>query len=70
MLPKVVSDKVGFFKFKISNKVKQKIYKQILLMDFKNLMKKIGEPKVLRHLLNFCDFQLKIFRLGYGLKSL
>ncbi len=40
-------------------------------MDFKNLKKNIGEPKVLRFLPNVCDFQKEnIGTLGYGLKNL
>ncbi len=37
-------------------------------MDFKNLKKKIREPKVSRLLLNVCDFQ-KNHTLGFGFKN-
>ncbi len=52
MLPKIVFDKIEFFKFKIINNFKQNIdetdfqYNQPYQhMDFKNLKKKIREPK-------------------------
>ncbi len=34
-------------------------------MDFKNLKKKIREPKVWRLLTNVCDFQKENHTLGY-----
>ncbi len=37
---------------------------------FKNLKKKIREPKVLRLLLNVCDFQKENQNLGYGFENL
>ncbi len=39
-------------------------------MDFKNLKKKIREPKVSRLLPNLCDLLRKIHRLGYRFKNL
>jgi hypothetical protein len=39
-------------------------------MDFKNLKKTIGEPKVSRLLQNFCDLQKENNTLGYGFKNL
>ncbi len=39
-------------------------------MDFKNLKKKIREPKVSRLLPNVCDFQKQSNTLGYGFKNL
>jgi hypothetical protein len=68
MLPKVVFDKTMFVKFKISNNLKQNIDetnskqkksigKSIPAYGFKNLKKKIREPKVSRLLSNLCDFQ-------------
>jgi hypothetical protein len=39
-------------------------------MDFKNLKKKIREPKVSRLLPNVCDFQKENHTLGYGLKNI
>jgi hypothetical protein len=39
-------------------------------MDFKNLKKKIREPKVSRFLPNACDFQKENHTLGYGFKNL
>ncbi len=41
-------------------------------MNFKDLKKKSHEPKVLRLLLNVCDFQKELipYTLGYGFKNL
>jgi hypothetical protein len=38
-------------------------------MDFKNLKKKIREPKVSRLLPNVCDFPEENHTLGYGFKK-
>jgi hypothetical protein len=38
-------------------------------MDFKNLMKKICKPKVLRLLPNVCDLEKENHTLGYGFKN-
>jgi hypothetical protein len=69
MLPKVVFNKTVFVKFKISNNSKQhmdetdskqpKIYRKIKPMDFKNLKKKIREPKVSRLLPKSSGFPIK-----------
>jgi hypothetical protein len=39
-------------------------------MDFKNLKKKILEPKGSRLLPNVCDFQKENYTLGYVFKNL
>jgi hypothetical protein len=39
-------------------------------MDFKNIKKKIREPKVSRLLPNISDFQKENHNLGYGFKNL
>jgi hypothetical protein len=71
MLQKVVFALTDFVKFKIGNNFKQnigetdskqpKIHRKIHTnpMDFKNLKKKIREPKVSRLLRNLCDFRKK-----------
>jgi hypothetical protein len=71
MPPKIVFDKIEFVKLKIINNFKQNtdetdfqnnqkcIENPYQHMDFKNLQKKIREPKVLRLLPNLCNFQKK-----------
>jgi hypothetical protein len=44
--------------------------KSIQPMDFKNLKKKIREPKVSKLLPNVCEFQKENHTLGYGYKHL
>jgi hypothetical protein len=39
-------------------------------MDFKNLKKKICEPKSLETFANVCNFQKENHTLGYGFKNL
>ncbi len=39
-------------------------------MDFKNLKKKMHEPKLLRLLSNVCDFHKENHTLEYGFKNL
>jgi hypothetical protein len=46
------------------------IGKSILTYRFKNLNKKVREPKVSRLLPNVCDFQNENHTLGYGFKNL
>jgi hypothetical protein len=72
MLPSAVYDLTAFVNFKISNNFKQTLMKQIKNnqiqyplenpsqpMDFKNLKKKIREPKVSRLLPNLCVISKK-----------
>jgi hypothetical protein len=72
-----------FLKFKISNNFKQTIDekhskqpniqsvgKSIPAYGFKNLKKKISEPKVSRLLPNVCNFQKENNIIGYGFKNL
>jgi hypothetical protein len=71
MLLKVVFDKTAFKTFKISNNFKtlMKHFKTTKNPeDFKNLKKKIHEPKASRLLANVCNFQKEKKILWYGLK--
>jgi hypothetical protein len=78
MLLKVVFAKTDLVKFTVSNNLKQgntfkttknpkeSPYKPL---NFKNLKKKIGEPKVSRLLPNVCYLQNESNTLRYGLKN-
>ncbi len=74
MLLKVVFDKTDLVKFTVSNNLKQwntfKTTKNPYQpLNFKNLKKKIGEPKVSRLLPNVCYFQKESNTLSYGFKK-
>ncbi len=62
MILKVVFDKTMFVKFNINNNLKQNTFKSTKslyqTMDFKNLKKKIREPKVSRRLPNVCYLKI------------
>ncbi len=70
LLPKVTFDETPFVKLEISYNFKQNIDKthSTQPMDFKNLKKKISEPRP-RLLPNVCDFHKENHTLGYGLKN-